>query len=504
MAKKEYQNMYDRSKSDTKLGKAVYMSGARWGELPISRERPQIMHIDLNSAFATIEQQARPALRGKPIGVTNRISKNCCVIAASYEAKQRGVKVGMGLIEARMIVPELIMLESDPPKYHFVYQKLCKIMKTYSPNVVMKSIDEGIIDFHGTLGTVNKKPLEDIGKEIKQRLKAEVGNWIKVNIGIGPNRFLAKTAASLHKPDGLDIIDHKNLRKIYGSLELTDLTGIAKHYEARLNSAGIMTPIGFLNASSDTLRRLVFHSVVGDDWYQRLRGYEVDREPTRLGHIGRQFVLDIRTNDNSKILPRFQYLCETTGRKLRYNRVDARGILVWLVLAPHHTCSNGSEQQSAAPDNSSTNLLVPTGTTSKMSEPSATSASRPSSHCPKCGEVLEGGEYWQARKMFKTTFYTDREIYARALYLFNQRPKAKVHTIGITCYQLTPTTRTQASLFKEKNKQEWLTEAVDEINERYGIFMVHALNTLEGKKIVRQKIPAFGGNRYFELLLKRA
>lgn len=405
------------------------------------------MHIDLNSAFATIEQQARPSLRGKPLGVTNRISKNCCVIAASYEAKALGIKVGMGLTEARMIIPNFMMLESDPPKYHYVYRKLAKIMKSYSPDVRMKSIDEGVIDFHSTRTNLNKKPLEDIGREIKSRLKEEVGNWMRINVGIAPNMFLAKTAAGLHKPDGLDVISHKNLKDVYRSMKLTDLSGIARHYEARLNAAGIFSPLEFLSASSDTLRRQVFHSVVGDDWYQRLRGYEVDDNPTKLGHVGRQFVLDQRTDDDTVILPRFHYLCETVGKKLRYQNVDARGVLVWL--------------------------------------------------------VLEGNEYWQARKMFKTSFYTDQEVYARALYLFNRRPKSKINTIGITCYQITPTNRAQASLFDEVNKQDWLATAVDEINERYDLFMVHSLDSLAGKHIVRQKIPAFGGSRYFELLLKR-
>lgn len=428
--------------------KSKIAANARWGELELNTEEPQIMHIDLNSAFATIEQQARPNLRGRTVGVTNRISYNCCVIAASYEAKQRGISVGMGYQEAKMIAPELIMLESDPPKYTHVYQKLCSIMKSYSPNVKMKSIDEGVIDFHGTRKTINTRSLEDIGMEIKQRLKSEVGSWMKINVGIAPNRFLAKQAASLHKPDGLDKIDYRNLKNVYRSLKLTDLTGIARHYEARLNGAGIFTPMDFLQASSEKLRRQVFHSVVGDDWYQRLRGYEVDDEATNMGQVGRQFVLDQRTNDDSIILPRFHYLCETVGKKLRFSGVDARGVLVWL--------------------------------------------------------VLQSGEYWYQRKMYKTSFYTDQEVYTRALYLFNQRPLAAVATIGITCYKLSPTKRAQPSLFEEENKQEWLTEAVDEINEKYDLFMVHSLHTLEGKKIVRQKIPAFGGSRYFELLLKRA
>src|SRR5579883_1778586 len=145
----------------------------------LNREAPNIMHIDLNSCFATVEQQAHPSLRGRPLGVTNRISPHCCVIAASYEAKARGVYVGMRYDEAKTLVPDLIMLETDPPKYHYVYQKLAAIMKSYSPNIKMKSIDEGIIDFHGTRSVINRRSLTDIGYEIKHRLRWEVGSWMK-------------------------------------------------------------------------------------------------------------------------------------------------------------------------------------------------------------------------------------------------------------------------------------------------------------------------------------
>jgi DNA polymerase-4 len=417
-------------------------------QLGLNREEANIMHIDLNSAFAMTEQQARPSLRGRAIGVTNRISKHCCVIAASYEAKAKGVKVGMRLDEAQALIPNFIMLESDPPKYHYVYQKLAAIMKSYSPNVQMKSIDEGIIDFHGTRSAINQRPLEEIGHEIKQRVQDELGCWMKVNIGIAPNRFLAKQAAGLHKPDGMDVIDYRNLREVYATLKLTDLTGIARHNEARLNAGGIFTPLQFLEASADTLRRLVFHSVVGEDWYQRLRGYEVDDAATKLGGVGRQFVLDVRSADDEVILPRFHYLCETTGKKLRYNGVDARGVLVWA--------------------------------------------------------QFQSGDSWVLRKMFKSSFYTDADVYRRALYLFNQRPKHMVVTaMGLTCYGLEPSNRNQISLLESVNREDWLTTAIDEVNERHGGFTLMSAHALIGKTTVKQKIP-FGATRYFELLLKRA
>jgi DNA polymerase IV len=414
----------------------------------INHEEAQIMHIDLNSAFATTEQQAHPHLRGRPMGVTNRISKHCCVIAASYEAKALGIKVGMRLDEAKTICPDFIMLETDPPKYHHVYKALCRIMKDYSPDVTMKSIDEGVIDFHGTLGTVHKNTLEDIGMEIKHRVKKELGCWMRINIGIGPNRFLAKQAAGWHKPDGLDRLDYRNLIKYYESLQLTDLTGIASHFEARLNAAGIFSVMDFLKATEDTLRRLVFHSVIGQDWHQRLRGYEVDGNPTKLGNIGRQWVLANPSAKEDYILPNFHYLCQTTGKKLRYQGMDARGIIVW-------------------------------------------------TH-------FQTGDTWAQRKMFKSTFYTDAEIYRRALYLLNQRPKHMiVQSMGITCYMLTPSSRSQVSLLDDVNHEEWLTVAIDEINDRYGTFKIFPANSLLGTQTVKQKIP-FGGTKYFELLLKQA
>ena len=220
----------------------------------INRDPALIMHIDLNSAFATTEQQAHPSLRGKPMGVTNRISKECCVIAASYEAKSIGIKTGMRRSEAMAICPDFILLETDPPKYHAVYEKLIRIMKSYSPNVKMKSIDEGVIDFHGLESVLQGRTLTDIGFEIKQRVRDEIGDWMKINIGIGTNRFLAKQAAGWHKPDGLDKIDHTNLLDYYAQANLTDLTGIANRNEARLNSWAIKTPIEFLKIDEYTLK----------------------------------------------------------------------------------------------------------------------------------------------------------------------------------------------------------------------------------------------------------
>jgi DNA polymerase-4 len=413
----------------------------------LNPEPAQIMHIDLNSAFASAEQQAWPNLRGRPMGVTNRLSKECCVIAASYEAKALGIKVGVRRSEAMALCPDFIMLETDPTKYTFMYQNLLRIMKDYSPNIKMKSIDEGVIDFHGTRG-FNKRPLIDIGYEIKQRFKDEVGQYMRTNIGIGPNRFLAKMAASLHKPDGLDLIDHTNVIDMYKSLELEDLSGIAAAYGARLRAYDIYTPMQFLEAKDDLLRRRVFKSIHGLHWHNRLRGYEADDYETHLSMVGRQWVVRDPSNDDSYLRSCLHFLSETTGMKLRYRNVEARGVCVWLSFS--------------------------------------------------------AGGGWSDKKMFKITCYTNQDIWERVSRLFDRRPKHMVvKTMGMYLYELTPSTRSQMSMFDDVAKASYLTKAMEEINDFYGSFTIHSADTLTGARNVKQKIP-FGGTEYFELLLKRA
>jgi DNA polymerase-4 len=424
-----------------------YDSGAGMSEYFLNKESPQIMHIDLNSAFASAEQQAWPQLRGRPMGVTNRLSKECCVIAASYEAKARGIRVGMRRSEARALCPQFIMLETDPSKYTFMYENLLRIMKTYSPNTQMKSIDEGIIDFHDTQN-FNKKSLVEIGMEIKQRMRDEVGKYIRINIGIGPNRFLAKTAAGLHKPDGLDVIDHCNLVEVYKSMRLEELTGIARGYSSRLRAYGISSPLQFLEADEIFLRKQVFKSINGLHWYKRLRGFEVDDYETHLSMIGRQWVVKNPSNDDDYLSSCLHFLAETTGRKLRYRNAEARGVCVWL--------------------------------------------------------AFNNGQGWTDKKMHKAAFYTNEDIWLYVSRLFDRRPKHMVvRMIGVYLYQLSPSTRSQLSMFDDAAKADYLTQAIDEINDYFGIFTIFSADTLAGKRNVKQKIP-FGGTEYFELLLKRA
>src|SRR5918911_140525 len=189
-------------------------------DLPINTSEPKVMHVDLNSCFATLEQQASPRSRGKPLVVAAYDSPGGCVLAPSIEAKQLGITTGMSVRDARILCPTVIVRMPHPTLYRDAHMKFKKIFQDYTPDVTPKSIDEAVLDFSRVNNQVLfRKSLIDIGFEIKRRIRQEIGEWVSCNVGIRTNRFLAKTAAGLHKPDGLDIITFRNVEKIYSQLQ---------------------------------------------------------------------------------------------------------------------------------------------------------------------------------------------------------------------------------------------------------------------------------------------
>ena len=402
--------------------------------------RPLVMHIDLNSCFASIEQQARPMLRGRPVAVVNRRTPHTACVTASYEAKALGVKVGMKFKEAALLAPGLVMLESDPAKYRFVYKKLLAIMQDYSPDVHMKSIDEGVIDFKSATEQMQRRNLEDIGYEIKGRLKDEVGCAMRCNVGIGTNRFLAKTAASLHKPDGLDVITANNLRDIFSGMKLTDLTGIAHRNERRLQSVGIYSPLEFLDASREALHQTVFHSITGSWWYDRLRGYEVDDVEYDVKSVGRQYVLESLELSRDQVFQRLHNLSESVGSRLRSQAKAARGVQVYAKTPDRH--------------------------------------------------------YWHTKRLSAMAYSSNAAIYAQVYQAFIGAPSGKLREIGISCYKLEPLHSNQLHIFADSLARDTaITGAVDEVNGRYGERTIHAAHTLGTDTFVKQKVP-FGSTRY--------
>ena len=420
----------------------------------VNKSQPLIMHIDLNSCFATVEQQARPRLRGKPVAIVNRRTEHTAIVTASYEAKAMGVKVGMKLKEAQKLCPGLVGLESDPPKYRYVYHKLMDIMSDYSPNFTMKSIDEGVIDFSASSAAIRGRDMEDIGREIKQRLRDEVGCAMRCNVGISTNRFLAKTAAGLHKPDGMDILTSHNIRQVFDRLTLMDLTGIAVRNEHRLNMVGIYTPLQFLDAAPELLVKVVFKSVCGYQWHQRLRGWEVDDVHYDLKTAGRQYVLERRDLPRSEVFARLHTLAEATGVKLRSQGKSARGVGMYVRMYGVEGLGESN------------------------------------------GRWGRKGNYWHKTYLAPLPFFSDRAIWAIASRLFAGAPQGDIREIGMHVYHLHDGLGDQLTLFgDELAREQQVTWAIDDINARYGERTIHSADTLGGSEIVKTKIP-FGSTRY--------
>ena len=426
-------------------------------EVKPNPEPAEVMHIDLNSAFAMTEQQANPLLRGRPVGVTNRLNDYAICIAASYEAKRVGINLGTRNGEAKRIAPNFVMRESDAAKYQYVNKKMQAIFSSYSPSFQMKSIDEGIIDFRGMASLLKGRPLEDIGREIKQRVSEEVGDYMTVNVGIGQNRWLAKVAAGFMKPDGLYTIDSTNLELVYGLMNLVELPYIKRRMQRRLNEASIFTPLEFYRASERVLSKQVFRSVNGHHWYLKLRGYETEVE-FGIRTVGRSYVLEHRTSDPEEMAALLYKACMKVARRLRKNDLAARGLMLWLGYARE-----------------------------------------PSWGSPK---AWGGPRGWHERKMYKTSAHRADQLYTRALELYGRSleefPGQVVASLVITTYGVEPVKSDQLYLWEGEDAQrDRIEAAMNVINDRYGELRVVPAAVMKSKNPMKDKIP-FGTVRYFD------
>jgi len=426
-------------------------------DLKVNPEPAEIMHIDLNSAFAMTEQQANPLLRGRPVGVTNRLNDYAICIAASYEAKRLGIGLGTRNGEARRIAPDFVMRESDAAKYQYVNKQMQEIFKSYSPAFAMKSIDEGIIDFRGMRGLLKGRSLEDIGREIKQRVREEVGEYMSVNVGIGQNRWLAKVAAGFMKPDGLYQIDPANLEAVYGFMNLVELPYIKRRMERRLNDAGIRTVTEFYRASEAVLTGQVFRSVNGHHWYLKLRGYETEVE-YGIRTVGRSYILEHRTSDPEEMATLLYKASAKVARRLRQNDLAARGFRLWL------------------------------GYTREPDEGSRGG--------------WGGPRGWHERKMYRTSAHRADQLYGRALELYGhareQWPDQVVSSMVMTAYQLEPVKSDQLYLWESEDaKQDRIEAAMNTLNDRYGELRVMPAAVMKSRNPMTDKIP-FGTVRYFQ------
>ena len=398
------------------------------------------MHLDLNSCFATIEQQANPQLRGKPIAVAAYTTPSGCIIAPSVEAKRYGIKVGMRVKDGKLLYPGLIVLSPDPWKYRNVHLALRRIVSDYTDKFVPKSIDEFVLDLEGYPCLVASS-MQQVAREIKERIKEEIGEWLTVSVGIAPNKFLAKTAASLHKPDGLDEIDKENFAKVYSGLKLTELCGIKLRNAVRLNNMGIFSVLDFFEAPYPKLKA-AFESILGYYWYLRLRGWEIDDVVFGRRSYGNSFALPRPLVTVEELSPVLSKLVQKMGARFRRAGYKAKG--VHLAIA------------------------------------------------------YRDGTFWHQGVTTTRILFDSRDIYRVAFRLLNRSPYRKaVRELAVSVFNLIDEPSLQLELFDDLRKKERIVNAVDAVNERWGDFVITPARMLGTKNAVIDRI-AFGGVKELE------
>ncbi len=232
-------------------------------------DRFGFLHIDLNSFFASVEQELHPEWRGRPLAVVPTLADTTMCIAASYEAKALGIKTGTQVGKAKEICPEIVLVEGSHTEYAKFSHRIAEAVERCCPVAHTPSIDEMVCQL---MGREQEPPrARAIALTIKQAIKDDVGETLRCSIGMAPNRYLAKIASDMQKPDGLIGLLPSQLPRAIAHLELRDLPGVGLKTEVRLNAKGVRTMEELLALDRPGMHRL-WDSVWGDRLYHWLRG----------------------------------------------------------------------------------------------------------------------------------------------------------------------------------------------------------------------------------------
>ncbi|KKQ89550.1 MAG: polymerase IV protein [Candidatus Curtissbacteria bacterium GW2011_GWC2_38_9] len=401
-----------------------------------------ILHVDLNSFFATAEQQTNPSLRGKPVGILKAIGRTC-VIAASVEAKKYGVKTGMAAFEAKKLCSAIILLPADFDKYADITYRFINICKTYSPTCEVFSLDECFIDISETEKFFNGALA--CAFEIKDRLKSEIGDFMTCSIGISHNRLLAKLASSQIKPDGLFTITEDNALEILDQSDLLDVCGLGFGLYTHLVGLGIdnfpklrLCSLYFLNKHFGSYWSLHLYNVS--------RG--IDNSPVMplaeipdAKSVSRTYTTHRLLTKKEEILKLMRNLCEETANKAR--QMNLCGRYVGLALR--------SSQKS----------------------------------------------YWGHRTL-KTYIDDGKRLFDLCCQISQSWPIDHVRFCGVTLGMLTKNQYLPIPLLPSDKRQLDLMSTIDRINKRFGDYTIFPAQLL-GMDIVRPEVNGYFGDRKFRL-----
>jgi len=384
-----------------------------------------IMHVDMNAFFASVEQQANPDLRGRPIAVVGGHGRTV-IPTSSYEARAKGVKTGMAIWEGKRTCPELIIVVGDNRKYTHTSTKINEIFRDYTPEVEAFSIDESWLDVTHSLGIFDSAV--NIAYLIKARIRHSFG--ITCSIGIAPNKLLAKLASDMQKPDGLTVIRPEEVPRVMERLPVGELCGIGKKtaYQFKIMNINTCGELG----RCDVERLARKFGVLGRRLKEMGQGFDNSPvvqygEEDDVKSVGHSSTLERDIDDPSEIRRFLLQLSEMVGSRARRYGVSGKTIHLYVRYADFFSS-------------------------------------------------------WGKQTTLKSYINLSDEIYKAALSILNTvELEQPVRLLGV-CLSNLKHQAEQLPLFEDERKKLFATQAMDQVNERFGSMAVTYGSLLPGKE----------------------
>ncbi len=403
----------------------------------------QILHVDLNSFFASVEQQSYPHLRGKPVGILKGVGRSC-VIACSNEAKKYGLKVGMSLSQVKSLCPSIVLLPADFPKYSSVTRRFINLCSKYTDIMEVFSLDEVFLDVTATSHLFGSSLL--LSYDIQQRLKAEIGDWIGCSIGIAKNKLLAKIASGMAPKRSVFVVTKDNQTNLLATAPFDEVCGIGFRLTKRLKKLGITSLPQILSISNLTLK-----AEFGPFWSKELKRIASGEDNSELitvkelpdaKSVSRTYTLHQNTSSLREVKVLVRNLVEEACLKLR--KMGLVGRQFGLSLRGNHLSSSG---------------------------------------------------YLTTKTFTDDSYHVFNQI-NKILTSFNLNHP--VRFAGIWISLLTRKNYLPLPLLQEDITRDSLTKALDKINHLYGPHTVHPASMMSSK-IIKPEVNGYLGDKQFYL-----
>lgn len=405
-----------------------------------------ILHVDINSYFATLLQQENPQLRGKPVGIVKDLGRTC-VIAASKEAKVYGVKTGCTTTEAKDRCPHIQFLPAQFDRYLDATKRLQTVFEAIAPDVFIYSLDEAFIDITDCQTYLYPSPFK-LGQTIQNKIKQELGEWVTCNVGIGPNRFLAKMASEIAPKGSILEVNDENKDFLLASVSFENTCGIGFRLEKKLKLLNVRHPYQIRFFSLNQLLPLF-----GPFWARELLKMAYGEEPHHL-----------------ELLDQLQPHMKSVGRSITGYRLCASELQIKAIL-----------------------LNLTEEVTAKVRAMDL--AGR------YVGLHLSGNTHSYA--VHRTLKYYIRHTPEMFAILYDQlyqswRRSFPIIRFAVRLGLLKPLTQLTQPLLPQAQKQERLSQALDAVNRKYGLFTAFPA-TLLNKPLIRPEVTGFLGDRQYQL-----